>query len=88
MTNVVEVRDESRTRIGAISFDPSPARLSVQRTAAGFELTFPVSIALEFKATSEPQPLVTDLSATVMGVNEHQNGLVLGRARHGTCQQE
>ena len=81
MTNVVEVRDESRTQIGAITFDPSPEQLSARRTAGGFELTFPITVTLGFEAMSDPQPLVTDLSATITAINDQQNGLVLGRGQ-------
>lgn len=81
MTNVVDVLDEGRARIGTITFNPSPERLMAQRTAAGGELEFPMTVALELRATSDPQPLVTDLVATVTALNDQQNGLLLGRAR-------
>jgi hypothetical protein len=81
MTNVVDVLDETRTRIGAIAFDPSPAHLSVRRTASGFEMTLPITVRLEFKATTAPQPLVTDLSATITAIDDQQRGIFLGRAR-------
>lgn len=81
MTNVVDVQDESRRRIGAITFDQSPDRLIAQRTAAGFELAFPITVSLELRATSDPQPLVTDLSARITAINDQQNGLLLGRGR-------
>lgn len=81
MTNVVDVRDERRARIGTITFNPSPDQLMAQRTAAGFELEFPITVALELKTTSDPQPLVTDLAARITAINDRQNGLFLGRAR-------
>lgn len=81
MTSVVDVQDESRRRIGAITFDQSPDRLIAQRTAAGFELAFPITVSLELRATSDPQPLVTDLSVRVTAINDQQNGLLLGRGR-------
>jgi len=45
MTNVVDVRDDTRTRIGTITFDPSPAHLPARRTASGFELTLPITVS-------------------------------------------
>jgi hypothetical protein len=56
MTTVVDIQGENRRRIGAISFDQSADRLTAQRTAAGFELAFPITVSLELRATSDARP--------------------------------
>lgn len=82
MTNIIEVRNESRATIGNITFNGSPDRLTARRTAAGFEVEIPLTVALQLNSTSDSQPLVTDLSASITALNDQHHALFLGRARH------
>jgi len=41
-----------------------------------------MTVELELRATIDPQPLVSDLSATMTAIDDQQRAIFLGRARH------
>ena len=82
MGNVVVVKDANSKTVGKITFDEAPKNLSAHRTAAGFELHFPMNVQLKYGNSLDPCPMLSNISAVITAVDYAGKEVTLGRAHH------
>jgi hypothetical protein len=66
---------------GSIIFDEYPTEFNIKRTATGINLKIPAVINLEWPDRNKPQPMLTNLRATVSVKTSSSEGIEIGTAR-------
>lgn len=64
MSKVIELKNNYEERIGSLIFDENPQRLGVRRTAAGFVISFPVTVSIRRVKRDEDMPVFEGLGAS------------------------
>lgn len=79
--NKIDIRDVAGKSIGSVTFEESPKQLDANRTAAGFDIHFPMTVNLKFSNmyVNSPLPMLSNISATVTAVRLGKENLILGR---------
>jgi hypothetical protein len=79
MSKVIELKNNHEERFGALMFDEDPRRLSARRTAAGFLISFPVSISIRFVKRDSDMPVLYGLGGSLWTGFESGQSVELGR---------
>jgi hypothetical protein len=79
MSEVIELKNNYQERVGSLTFDEDPRRLSVRHTAAGFVISFPVVVSIRYVKREDDTPVINRLDGTLSTGFESDQSVELGR---------